>query len=195
MNLTCLSLSFLFWKMGLIIPALSVCIFSTCRWPQSHLQSRLCVCLCGYAHAHTKWSHTNGTSVWPISINTPKGLLPFSDKDYPLIYSNNVSVYLLSSTLTSRSFSVLRVWPARNGHSELQFKFDFSGCFSSSYTVAQGQKVCISLETELKCIQSLIYLIIHFFILQIYAEGLLSTKHSARLQDTSIVSTFMEFMV
>lgn len=55
--------------------------------------------------------------------------------------------------------------------------------------------MCISVETEFKCIQSLMYLIIHLFILQICAEGLLSAKHSIRLQDTSTVSTFKELIV
>lgn len=56
------------------------------------------------------------------SVNTPKGLLPFSDKDCPLIYSSGVSVYLLTSTLTSRSFSVLCIWPDNNGTYTLKGK-------------------------------------------------------------------------
>lgn len=49
--------------------------------------------------------------------------LPFSDKDCPLIYPNDVSVFLLDSTLSTRSFSVLCFWPSRNGHLDLLFWF------------------------------------------------------------------------
>lgn len=99
----------------------------------------------------------------------------------------DASVYALSSTLTLRSFSVLCVWPARNGLLN-----------SNSILVFQGVphfptlwfRVSKSSETEFKCIPSLVCLSIHLFIQPTCAEDLLYAKCCARLWDI-----IMEFIV